>query len=409
MTFRSRLRLVVTTGFVSSCMILSVTASWASATNGSNSFMVLGCDGRYVQISAGSGKSLASGLYAGLNNPESRIDGCLVTDLVDAGGNVLYALMPESAHVDENGAQQFFVATVDAKSLKILKKYELPNKQSDLPLLFSDASRKNLLVTIDDYSSWKRVEIGSDGTLVLSTSLITPKVPFPTSPSPYIDGLGNIVDGLQILNQQGDLIREISGYSILDSSLQQKFGSQTQVKGSNQHYYGTIPAAFGADRIVFTVGWDTENNRVPSAGIFVYDLLSGLVISSFSSAFPVAPGYTGELGVPSVHFSPDGKKIIIEEYDWRPNSADQSRELRLRTGKIAIYDADRGILIGTLTLESSTKQPADGRVVNFSNDSRELYYWFDKHLFAIDLQNNSVSLGISLPADFDPVVVVSGR
>jgi hypothetical protein len=66
-------------------------------------------------------------------------------------------------------------------------------------------------------------------------------------------------------------------------------------------------------------------------------------------------------------------------------------------------------LSGTVTVGAAQGQRADGRVINFSNDSRYLYYWFDKHLYIIELESERVASTITLPDGFDPIAVVLGR
>jgi hypothetical protein len=401
--------LVITITLASCCAAPGWAAPGAAGAASGQALMVLNCDGRYAQVGASSGTLLASGLYGGVTEPQAKVDGCLVAGLLDTGRNVVYAVMPESARADENVAQRFFVATLDVKTLKVVGKYELPNKQAELPLLMADPSGKSLLVASGDGSYWQRLTVQSGGALSPSGPAVTIKEAFPTTPAPYLDGQGNIVDGLRTLDPQGRLIRSVRADSILDAALQEKLASLTQIKNSSQHFNGTIPAAFAADRIVFTVGWDRESNRVPTAGVVVYDANAGRVVSSFFSAFPVAPGYAGEQGVPSLHLTPDGKRVVVEQYEWRAQSGEESRQARFRTGRVAIYDADTGALTATVDVESSHSPRANGRVVNFSSDSRYLYYWFDRHLWIVDLESARVVSAASLPEGFDPAAVVPGR
>lgn len=418
MNRKSAGRLVIAITLAICCTVVGGLPGWAApggASAGSEAALtVLNCDGRYVRLGAVSGNRIGSGLYGAVAEPQSKVDGCLIAGVVDTGRNVLYAVMPDSPRVDENGAQRFSVATLDAKTLKVLHAYALPNKYSERPMLLSDASRQNFLVASflvasSDALSWQRVAAQSSGALAPAGSAAVIKEQFPTSPAPYINAEGNIVDGLRLLDPQGRLLREVRPDSILDAALQEKFASLTQIKGSSQHYYGTIPAAFAADRIVFTVGWDRESNRVPSAGVVVYDLKASHVVSSFLSSFAVAPGYAGESGVPSLHLTPDGKRVVLEQYEWRSRSAVDSRPTRYRTGRIAIYDAETGTLTGTVEMESSPRPGADGRVVNFSSDGHYLYYWFDKHLSVIDLESRRIASSATLPEGFDPAAVVAGQ
>jgi len=394
--------------FMFSCSVLGAVSCWA-APGTTNSLTVFDCGARYLQLNAPSGAALGSGVYGVFTQSHSRVDGCLIADVADKNQKMLYALMPEDPRLDENGEQRFIVGVLDRKTLKVVHKYELPNKQAARPMLLFDSSRQELLVAMDNYETWQRLEIKSDGSLSPSGPSIAIQTPFPTSPVPYIDEQGNIVDGLRVLDPQGRLIKQVQADAILDPALQEDFASLTLVNGSTRHYYGTIPAASAADRIVFTVGWDTEATRVPSAGVIVYDLGAGRVISSFHSVFSVAPGYTGEAGVPSLHLSPDGRKIVLEQYEWQPTVGEPSGLSRFRTGKIAVYDADTGLLTGTVIMDASHAKNADGHLIDFSNDGHSLYYWFDRHLYVIDLRDASIAATVVLPDNFEPARIVSGQ
>jgi hypothetical protein len=372
---------------------------------------VFNCDGRYVDVDMVSGTTLASGLYGDFAGPQSRVDGCLIRD-VHVSQGVLYALMLKDPRLGDDGAQRYRVVALNAKTLKILRSYELPEAQTAQPMLFFDPAKQDLLLSRDE-NVWQHLAIGSGGELLSSAAALALKAPFPTYPAPYIDGQGNVIDGNRMLDAQGRLIREVRPDAVLDAALQRKFASLTLIKGSSQHYDTTILAASAGGRMVFTLGWDREDTRVPAAGIIVYDWRAGGVISSFFSTFPVAGGNGSELGVPTLYLTPDGKRIIIEQYDWRPRfesarSGEESRQSRFRTGRIAIYDADTGALRNTLTLKVTHSDRADGRVVNFSDDSRYLFYWFDGEMFVIDLVGGRVQSTITLPKGFDPETVISG-
>jgi acyl-CoA synthetase (AMP-forming)/AMP-acid ligase II len=403
-------------GFTMICAAFIATAAWdaiaASAPN-APTLTIFNCDGSYLKVNAASGGSLASGMYGDFKERQSHLDGCLISDIIDQIPGALYAVISKSPRADKEGNQRFSVVSLDSKTLKVIHRYDLPEKYGQQPSLLFDAARQNLIVTLGD-SSWQRLSIAPNGELVPLEAAQTLPEAFPVSPFPYVDEEGNIIDGARVLNSQGRMIQEIQGDSLFDSALQEKFASLTQIKGSSEHYYDAILAASAADRMVFTVGWDRQDTRIPSAGILVYDLHAGKVITSFNSAFAVAPGAVGEFGIPSLHLSPDGRQIVIEEYAWRPDSnaspaGDHARQLRFRTGRIAVYDATTGGLRGTLTIALSQNDHAIGRVVNFSSDGRYLYYLIDGRMSTIDLEGLSVAAYSGLPNGFDPVAVVAGR
>ena len=369
---------------------------------------IFDCYGSYIKLSAVSGAKVADGFYGGYANVQHRIDGCLIGDVLDEGKSGLFALIQQSPRTDENGAVDFIVATLDVKTLKTLHSYLIPSKQSGLPSLLYDSARQALLVISDDGRSLQRLEIKGSGDLIPLGPASTFEEPIATSQKPYIDDQGNIVAGDRLLNEQGRLIRKINSDSILNAELQKKFSALTSIKGSNQHHNSTMEIASAGNRMVFTVGWDAEGDPVAAAGVMVFDLLAGRVVTSFFSMFPVLSG----IYPPSLYLTPDGKKIILEQYTWAPSYAsprkgEELRQSPLRTGVIAIYDADTGVLSGKISVKALSIDQPQSRVVNFSSDNHYLYYFSDQHLYVIDLESAKVVSALPLLDRVDPAVVVS--
>ena len=393
------------------CSIFLATTGWTTNTAIAETGQILtifACDGRYIKRGAVSGAKVADGFYGSYVARQYRIDGCLISNILDEGKSGLFALLPQSLQENDNDARDFIVATLDVKTLKTLQSYPLPTKQANDPSLLYDSARQALLTFFDNGHSLQRLEIKANGVLMPLGPASTFELSFPASKKPYIDGQGNIVDGDRLLNEQGRLIRHISGDSLFDSVLQRNFSAHTLIRGSARHYDFATEIASAGNRIVFFVGGDAEDERVSAAGVMVYDLLQGHVVTTFLSTFPVlGPLYLD----PTLHLTPDGKKIINEQYSWIPSdpSPVSKEELRLspfRTGVIAIYDADTGLLTGKVSMKAAPLAQPWGRVVNFSSDNHFLYYLYDQHIYVIDLESARVVSELPLPDQFDPVAVV---
>lgn len=314
---------------------------------------VFNCDGRYVKISTISGSTFKAGSYSTFAGAQERVDGCLISSVLDANPTVLYALMPQG-HPDDNQSQIFAVVGLDAVTLQLLYCYELPTKQVEEPYLFYDPSQQELMLAFDNAHSVQRLAIHSTGAVSTTDPVIKLEQPFLSLFPPQVDDQGNIIAGMSIYNRQGRLVQQLKPDSILDPVLQTKFTSLTTVKGSAQHFSGAMEQSSVGDRIAFTVGWDEAAIRVSSTGVIIYDVRLARVVTSFVSAVPVAGVYAanGTEG-PMLHLTPDGMRVVIEQYDWRASdgmpsmpSDTPAKQYKFRTGTIALYDADTGILTG---------------------------------------------------------------
>lgn len=402
----SSLRLALLVG----CFSVSAGTSWAANNAVGKSDQILtifSCDGRYSKLNAVAGKTISNGFYGGYTSIQSRFDGCLIGDLLDKG-SVLYALMHTSLNFSETEDRSFEIVALDPKSLSVLHRYELP-AESSTPTLFYDPVQQNLLVRIKDHMALQRLSIDPNGEFVESGALVALQTPMFSTP--YVDEQARIIGGDQILDSQGHLTRKIQSDSIFSSIVKEKFSSLTRVDNSSEHIYSALEEASGGGRIVYTVRGDTEPFRSPSAGIIVYDIQRG-PITSFFSPFPVAQGF---YGIQTLHLTPDGRRIVLEQYEWLPDKTPDvpaesaGRKHIEKTGLLAIFNADTGMLVGNITLEKAIAPQPPRAVVNFSSDSRYLYYWYGKHLYMIDVDNSRVMSKLDLPEKFDPAAVIAGR
>lgn len=396
---------------VASALVVSVASAGASgfpqADADVGSVKVLSFDGRYIEVDPASGRGLASGRFEESDHPR-------VEDVLSVPGGSLFALLGEGEQPDENGQMRFRIASLDRETLKTLHSFDLPKPQDAFPILLLDPSRNQLLLSTD--AGIQILTIRTDGSIQPIGPLVKMQRPIASLVGTYIDSHGDIVDGISVSDRKGRLLREVRPDSVLDAPRKKQFASLTLVKGTTQHFYGAMPAASAGDRIVFVVGWDDSRpeSRVPQAGITVYDLNVGRIVSSFFSKFPVEP-----LEGPPIQLSPDGRHIVISQYRWLPyfqhprDAREAAQQSAFATGKLAIYDAGTGSLTGTVDLgpasDPYTFSVRKARAMGYSPDGSRMYYWFNQQLSVIDLDHAKLVSKTTLPAKFDPVAAVDSR
>jgi uncharacterized protein with WD repeat len=107
-----------------------------------------------------------------------------------------------------------------------------------------------------------------------------------------------------------------------------------------------------------------------------------------------------------VHLTPNGKGVVVEHYEWitPPQSLTGEKLERAKTGELAVYDADTGTLMNKIALRPAPG--ISGRLVNFSEDGRFLYYTSHEHMYVVDLTAAQVASTFALPAGFTPIAVL---
>ena len=380
----------------------------AVETNGhqEQTLIVFDCDSHYVKINAISGTVQATGTYPTFPDASARFDGCLINDVRDTNTGVLYALMPQS-HLEDGEKQSYAVVGLNEKDLKVLMRYDLPTKQSVHPNLIYDPIQQDLLIVFNDGLAFQRLGIASGSNLNpgLIVKLKQPLV------DPHVDSEGNILGVKTVFDSTGHIVQQVRPESIFDAALKEKFSRETLVKDSTEHYYGAaIEEAAAAGRLIFTLAGDSESEHSRSAGVIVYDTRLKRAVSSFFSPFPVELVFAGH---GTLHVSPDGHRIVLEQYEWLPAdvkpmpSDDPNRRYVARTGALAVYNADTGSLVGNVTVEKSAYHQQSQTLINFSSDSQYMFYWFDNHLYVIDAEKGQLVSKLTLPNKFDPDAVVA--
>ena len=176
---------------------------------------------------------------------------------------------------------------------------------------------------------------------------------------------------------------------------------------TGKHYLDIVFAESAAGRMLFIVGWDTMTAQSPAAGgLLVYDAVKEGVLSSIITPYREA-AFELTSGTPTVHLTPNGQVVIVEEYQWQAAPAASGMapvQERFKTGKFALYNATSGALISTILVDPA---PGDsGRIIGFSSDSTLMYYASTENMYVVDLLQKQ-SRTVNLPRGFMPTAVVT--
>jgi hypothetical protein len=153
------------------------------------------------------------------------------------------------------------------------------------------------------------------------------------------------VDDNRLLDARGALLQELSGEALLTAGIREQFRPLQRVGVSGKPYLSTVFGGSAGQRILFVVGWDSREIRMPGlGGLITFDIPSQRSLPALVAPYSMAPSEL-TLGTPTVHLSPDGKLIIIEKYEWKPATNKSDLIERFKTGEIAVYAADTGALL----------------------------------------------------------------
>jgi len=153
------------------------------------------------------------------------------------------------------------------------------------------------------------------------------------------------------------------------------------------------------------VGSEKEYEQSPSrGGLVVYDAVKEKVVSSINTPYAEAH-FELTADTPTVHLTPNGQIIVVEEYQWRSDArSGAASQQRFRTGEIALYDATSGRPLSTIQLDPAPGY--SGSFVGFSPDSTLMYYASSQNIYVVDLSQGH-NLTIKLPRGFEPTKVVT--
>ena len=407
-------------GLVSTAQVLSAQVQASPSTGDSGRFAyAFDCAGRYVRINLNTGDSTQPSVVPGVAAGGGGFDGCLVHNLaIDPGSQVVYAVMPSQRFVDSLGQRQEKVVALQPPHLQTLSTVVIPVSTNRIAKLRLDGATHTLTVgyhtpnggptgaptNLQYVVSTARpehleFEPRSGGTTVAGHESSAPLL----SERAFVGGSGRIVDGNRVISANR-VASSITGYELLNDPLRQSFQNLQRTGATGNKYLDIAFADSAAGRMLFIVAWDTlVNQSQVGGGVVVYDAANSEVLSSFSTpyreaAFELTPG------TPTVHLTPNGQRVVVEDYQWQSDFGATVSERRAKTGTVAVYDATSGNLLTTMRLDPPPGE--SGQVIGFSADSTLMYYASAQNIYVVDLSQGQ-SRTIKLPQGFFPTEVVT--
>jgi hypothetical protein len=372
---------------------------------------VLGCGhtASYLKIDPTSGKVVQTGNFAPVATGEpSALNGCLISDVyADTASKIIFVLMTEEAEPDADHQQHYRLVAMSQTTLRILAAHKLPTALDSAPALIFDHGRNDVLLNYDgalERYSARPASLLKPTALPASGVEVVSGKPFAKA---YTDSQGNIIDGAGVLHSSGSKVEPVPGiniYDALNDSIRKKFEPLVRVSATGAKYLDiNLIGSAGGGRTAYVVGEDRSDDRKPFGGVIVYDIRAKKIVSAFPTRYPeiVLQGNT-------VHLTPDGTRVVVEDFTWeRPEagSSSTSHGKPVKTGNLAIYDASTGDLENTIKLAAASGA-GDARVVNFSNDGHYLYYELGSDLHIVDLVKSQAITTVRMPANFAPIAAV---
>ncbi|OPX91796.1 MAG: hypothetical protein A4E53_00645 [Pelotomaculum sp. PtaB.Bin104] len=382
-----------------------------SAANGNGRAWVFDCGGKYMKVDIISGRIVARGVV-GKIVPGGRFDGCLIEGIKeDPNTGMLYAIMPRERTEDERGKRHYRLVKLNKATLKITETHEITPSLEFIPSFFFDPNKNELVL---NYLSTSTASAKPQGVLERYSlpHLQKQLIKNPTESIliggqvTHLNKRGQILDGVSILDANGIEREKIDGKSLLNDNITHAFSGLYRSGAHGVKYLDITLADSAENRMVFVVAADSASDRSPKGGgVVVYDVFSRHVVSHFITSYQVTP-FAGLPGTPTVHLTPEGKSVVIEQYEWdwpKTNGAENRLE-RIKTGNLRVYNADTGLLVGEIFL--SPRPGLSGHVINFSKDGKFLYYGSYNKLYVVDLNNLKVTSTIDLDDGFTPIKVL---
>jgi hypothetical protein len=404
-------------------------AGWAAEPDRSDAvhgLLAVDCAGSYVRIATGGDAprvvargALWDGPGAGVLRPSAtgRFDGCLVADAVgDPRGRYVYVAVARDPFVGRDGTRGYRVAALRLPDLALGSFVDLDGVADGPVSLVLAPAGGELLVSYamgpaSEVSAGPRFlrlpapDLGSAALLATKRRATPEAAPVHNALSTAARwvGEGRIVDGQRVLDDRGEILLTVDPYTAFGAWASGAFPDLVR-KGAGGRPY--LPIAFAdaaAERMVFVVDPDWGASGAPEpGGLVVFDLASGKTVA-IPTASRAAAFDPSSRATPTVHLTPDGQRVVVEDHERRRGSATEP-EGRFRTGTLRIYDAISGRLVNTVSL--GRPPGVSARVLGFSGDGKILVYGDRETLYVVDLAAGDVLAKLDPGKGFDPYWVV---
>jgi hypothetical protein len=364
---------------------------------------VFSCDGRVVRTKAGTdGVAETTSLENVITKRTSgRFDGCLVENVISVLRTpTIVVVVPHENFLNAGGKRHYSVLGLNRSSLALVSRFDIAPLQEGAPKV-AMSTEGSLLKII--YQGESRSQLGALVSQDLDVANFAPKENKQDMPPEVLrasqklffreDGVVQTGGGIGPSNGFFDLVGAKAVLEYSKRVLGRDVSRPTPIV--------PVDSVFGVT--LYIEGWDTKANPVKSGRLIAFDTLEKQIINGFETPFALAP-LDGSRNMPNV-LTPDGKVAIIEEYIW--SQSDDSRSgTRVKTGLLAAYELRSGTLLGKVTVPAAS---GDGYVVDFSNDSRNLFYADSGKFYIIDATTMLVISATALPSGFSPIAAVTAR
>lgn len=367
--------------------------------------LLVDCAGRYLRTSADGRDILAQGTLSSPVSAAGGFDGCLVSAIqTDPLRNVLYAAIAKEPRLDAEGRRHYRVVALRLPDMLRLQVHEIDMAvEGDVRLLLSPR-KDELLVSYSRYETaggqglWRNVvehlsapelrgirlredlrgESGA-GRLPSSTSL---------SPAASWAGGGRILDRNLVLDDEGRVLQRLDPYELVSPKMRRELQTFEREEIRGTRYLPMAVADSVGDRSLFVVGHDTRQEEgADRSALWVHDIGAGLTLRPIVTKERIAAYDPTRPETPTAHLTPDGDKVLVEQFEWRRLDEAGATEpvfARFKTGKVSLYDVGTGALVRSMTLE-----PAPGfsaRLIGYSPDGKTAFVGAAGRLYAVPLE-----------------------
>jgi hypothetical protein len=367
---------------------------------------VFSCDGQVVRTKAGTDRvSEAASLTDVISKRTSgRFDGCLVEDVRSALSTpTIVVVIPHENFLNADSRRHFSVLGLNRSSLALVNRFDIPVSQLGSPVVEMSTRGRLLKVIYEGESGSQRGAVVSQD---LDVASFTPKANGQDIPLELLSGTP------RFFFREDGLIQTDFGISSTGITFGNSMAALSTVEEYSEKVFGRdesrprdiaqADSAFGV--ALYVDGWDMKAKPIKNGRLIAFDTFEKRVINGFETLFSLT-AYQGSRNSSNVHVTPDGTVAVIEEYT-RPQSEDLRSETQVKTGLLAAYELRSGTLLGKVTIPAAS---GNGHLVDFSNDSRNIFYADSGKFYIIDATTMLVISATALPPGFSPIAAVTAR
>jgi hypothetical protein len=352
----------------------------------------------------------------------SSFDGCPVADIkTDTSQNLMYVALAREPRLDVDGKRHYVIASLRLPELSLASEADLEDNLETLPRLLLSEDREQVMVSYSSYEekgglpSWRNIinyftpsrlrRVRREEALRLDVNGTRLPSSMPLSTSATWASGQRILDRTFILDSAGRVLEHIDPYAQLSHEARDRLQAALRIGEEGAPYLAIAYADNAAGRTLFVVGDDLVGGHGTS-GLWVHDLSTGMSPRPILTSEIVAAYDPASPETPSVHLTPDGNSVLLEDFEWRPiNDRSEGGSSRFKTGRLSLYSVSAGNLIRTIQL-----QPAPGfatRMVGFSPDGNFALIGTPELLYVVPIDQKQAPIALRSVHGFNPFWSVS--